>query len=157
MSHKLLPAALIGAALIVMPAMAENSKDTQANTQESASASGLWQASKLIGLDVYNNQNQKIGDIKQLMVSKSGKIDDVVIGVGGFLGMGQRDVAVKFGELKWSNEPVRNSSASNKNNATATTGSNNGNASGNATYPDHALFNASKDQLKAMPQFNYNK
>jgi hypothetical protein len=41
-----------------------------------------------------------------------------------------------------------------------TTGAANSNTtSGTAkrTYPDHAVFNASKDQLKAMPQFDYNK
>ena len=41
------------------------------------------------------------------MLDKNGKITDVAIGVGGFLGMGERDVAVKFDQLKWSNEPVK--------------------------------------------------
>ena len=104
------------------------------------------------------------------MVNKSGQIDDVVIGVGGFLGMGERDVAVKFSELKWSNEPVRKTSTSSTSNRPgglnqlpgATTGSNSNSASGgsaksNPTYPDHAVLNASKEQLQAMPQFNYDK
>jgi sporulation protein YlmC with PRC-barrel domain len=43
-------------------------------------------ASKLIGLNVYNDQNEKLGDISELLVDKSGKVDGVVIGVGGFLG-----------------------------------------------------------------------
>jgi hypothetical protein len=41
------------------------------------------------------------------MLDKTGKITDVAIGVGGFLGMGERDVAVKFDQLTWSNEPVK--------------------------------------------------
>ena len=53
-------------------------------------------------MNVYNAQNEKIGDIKELMLDKSGKVEDVVIGVGGFLGMGEHDVAVKFDRLKWS-------------------------------------------------------
>jgi hypothetical protein len=40
-------------------------------------------------MNVYNGQNQKIGDIKELMLDKSGKVAEVVIGVGGFLGAGE--------------------------------------------------------------------
>jgi hypothetical protein len=92
-----------------------------------------------------------------------------VIGVGGFLGMGERDVAVKFSELKWSNEPVPSTSSSSSATPPATNrpagmGSHNTTGAaatdspkGPTTYPDHAVLNATKDQLKAMPQFDYNK
>ncbi|HEY1544401.1 MAG TPA: PRC-barrel domain-containing protein [Xanthobacteraceae bacterium] len=170
MLSKFLAATALGAALIATPALAQskmnpspsnnepfaNKNDTSSSSASSssaqtASASGLWQGSKLIGMNVYNDKNDKIGDIKQLMVDKEGAIKSVVIGVGGFLGMGERDVAVKFSELKWSDQPV--SSSSNK----STTGSASSTKSGPATYPDHAVYNATKDQLKAMPQFDYNK
>jgi hypothetical protein len=172
---KTLSAALVGVALIAAPAIAQNANpDAKMQPQASkasqndqtASATGLWQGSKLIGLNVYNNNNEKIGDIKQLMVNKSGQIDTVVIGVGGFLGMGERDVAVKFSELKWSNEPVRSTSTSSSTSRPgATTGASSNassantanSAKSNPTYPDHAMLNANKDQLKAMPQFDYNK
>jgi hypothetical protein len=162
MLSKFLAAAVLGSALIAAPAMAQNkmneSKSTAAaSTSQTATAAGLWQGSKLIGLNVYNDQNEKIGSIKELMVEKSGNIASVVIGVGGFLGMGERDVAVKFSELKWTDEPVK--SASNSNTTTtrpSTTGAGT-TTSGPKTYPDHAVFNATKDQLKAMPQFDYNK
>jgi hypothetical protein len=172
---KTLSAALVGVALIAGPAIAQNANpDAKMQPQASkasqndqtASAAGLWQGSKLIGLNVYNNDNEKIGDIKQLMVNKSGQIDTVVIGVGGFLGMGERDVAVKFSELKWSNEPVRSTSTSSSTSRPgATTGASSNassantanSAKSNPTYPDHAMLNANKDQLKAMPQFDYNK
>src|SRR6202035_457311 len=85
---------------------------SSATGEQSASAAGLWQGSKLVGLNVYDQQNQKIGSIVQLMVDEDGMIKSVVIGVGGFLGMGERDVAVKFSELKWSNEPVPSTSSS---------------------------------------------
>jgi len=114
-------------------------------SSQTTSAKGEWQASKLIHLDVYNPQNQKIGDIKELLLDKGGKIDNVVIGVGGFLGVGQHDVAVNFAELKWSNTPP------------TTTGSGASISSSNATYPDHAVLAATKDQLKAMPNFDYSK
>jgi hypothetical protein len=163
MLSKFLAAAVLGSALIAAPAMAQNkmseSKSSAAATSQTATAAGLWQGSKLIGLNVYNDQNEKIGSIKDLMTDKSGKVESAVIGVGGFLGMGERDVAVKWGDLKWSDEPVRSAASSNTTTRPATTGagSNAGASSGAKTYPDHAVFNASKDQLKAMPQFDYNK
>jgi ribosomal 30S subunit maturation factor RimM len=49
-------------------------------TQEAA---GQWRASKLIGLNVYNNDNEKIGGITELIVDRSGKLDAVVVGAGG--------------------------------------------------------------------------
>src|SRR5580693_10492237 len=118
MLSKFLAAAVLGSALIAAPALAQSNDkmsapSTKSTMNESASAAGLWQGSKLIGLNVYNEQNEKIGAIKDLMVDKSGNIASAVIGVGGFLGMGERDVAVKFADLKWSNEPVRNPAASN--------------------------------------------
>ncbi len=165
MLSKVLAAAVLGSALIAAPAMAQNnkmseSKSNSATMNQTATSAGLWQGSKLIGLNVYNAQNEKIGSIKDLMVDKSGNISSAVIGVGGFLGMGERDVAVKFADLKWSNEPVRSANASGNTTtrpATTGAGSNASSSSGPKTYPDHAVFNASKDQLKAMPQFDYNK
>ena len=119
---------------------------------QTASDKGQWQASKLIHMNVYNAQNEKIGDIKELMLDKSGKVNTVAIGVGGFLGMGERDVAVKFDQLKWSNEPPKSASS-----AGTTTGSAQSQANRDRNYPDHAVLDATKDQLKAMPQFDYNK
>jgi hypothetical protein len=176
MISKFLAAAALGSALIAAPALAQTSTSSpspapstsSATGEQTASAAGLWQASKLIGLSVYDSQNQKIGSIVQLMVDKNGSIQSVVIGVGGFLGMGERDVAVKFSELKWSNEPVPSTSSSssappasqrpassrpNSTTGAAATGS----PKGPTTYPDHAVLNTTKDQLKAMPQFDYNK
>ncbi|MGB8803780.1 MAG: PRC-barrel domain-containing protein [Chthoniobacterales bacterium] len=118
---------------------------------QTASDKGQWQASKLIHMNVYNAQNEKIGDIKELMLDKNGKVNTVAIGVGGFLGMGERDVAVKFDQLKWSNEPPKSASS-----AGTTTGSAQSQANRDRNYPDHAVLDATKDQLKAMPQFDYN-
>ena len=119
---------------------------------QTASDKGQWQASKIIHMNVYNAQNEKIGDIKELMLDKNGKVNIVAIGVGGFLGMGERDVAVKFDQLKWSNEPPKSASS-----AGTTTGSAQSQANRDRNYPDHAVLDATKDQLKAMPQFDYNK
>jgi sporulation protein YlmC with PRC-barrel domain len=178
MLTKTLSAALLGLSLAAMPALAQNANNNnQANKSgdkphQTASQMNLWPASKIKGLNVYNQQNEKVGDISDLMMSKDGKIDVVVISVGGFLGIGTHDVGVKFSELKWEMEPVRNTTASNNSagggNAanrpagTVGTGGANNNANANNQpkqfWPDHAvLANASKDQLKNMPQFDATK
>ena len=46
--------------------------------------SDQWRASKLIGLNVYNDQNEKLGDISEILLDKSGKVTGVVIGVVAF-------------------------------------------------------------------------
>ena len=61
----------------------------------------LWRASKLEGVNVYNQQDEHVGDISEVLIDKDGKVEAVVIGVGGFLGIGQRDVAVPFNALQW--------------------------------------------------------
>jgi hypothetical protein len=53
----------------------------------------IWRASKLDGVEIYNDQNEKIGDISDVLIGRNGKVRAVVIGVGGFLGIGERNVA----------------------------------------------------------------
>jgi sporulation protein YlmC with PRC-barrel domain len=82
----------------------------RATTGDKMMLKGQWRASKLIGLDVYNEANEKLGDINELIVDKDGKINAVVIGVGGFLGMGEHDIAVTMDKLKFVEDKVRTSS-----------------------------------------------
>jgi sporulation protein YlmC with PRC-barrel domain len=56
--------------------------------------------SKLIGASVYDPTDQKIGTVDELVLNADGKVADVVIGVGGFLGAGEKRVAVPMAELK---------------------------------------------------------
>ena len=70
----------------------------------------MWRSSKLIGLNVYNDQDEKLGEISEILLDKSGKADFVVLGVGGFLGIGQHDIMVEMSKLKFVDEPVRTSS-----------------------------------------------
>ena len=166
MYMKYLATALLGAALISTPALAQTSatkSDAKANATTMAQ-SGQWRSSKLIGVNVYNNKNEKIGDISDMLIDQNGRVQDVVLAIGGFLGMDEHMVAVKFEQLKWVNEPVRNTTASNT--APATTTTNNRATTGSAAvatndankmYPDHATLNATKDELKAMPEFKYAK
>ncbi len=144
----------------------------------SSSHQGQWRTSKLVGLNVYNDNNEKLGDINELLIDQSGKVQAVVIGVGGFLGMGEHNVAVAFDKLKFVNEPVAyaagsgntttaaatrpvgttpmtpNTTASNTTTGAATgtattnTAPANAGSKSNPWYPDHAMLSATKDQLK---------
>jgi hypothetical protein len=56
-------------------------------------------ASTLIGSTVYTPADETVGDINDVIVGLDGKIQGVVIGVGGFLGLGEKDVAVQMDKL----------------------------------------------------------
>jgi sporulation protein YlmC with PRC-barrel domain len=98
-----------------------------------------WRGSQLIGLDVYNNSDENIGDISDVILGKDGKIELIVVGVGGWLGMGQHDVALRWEQVKFSDQPRKGDSANSE----------------AGEKPDHAMVNMSKDQLKNMPAFKY--
>jgi sporulation protein YlmC with PRC-barrel domain len=172
MRSKLLIGGLLASVMLV-PALAQsNPPASSANPPAPAATapapaqkaqSDLWRASKLIGLNVYNDQNEKLGDISEILLDKSGKVEGVVIGVGGFLGMGQHDIKVDMAKLKFVDEPVRTSATT----TTTTTGAANRPANAPAAttttrsndrkwYPDHAILSGvTKDQLKSMAQFKY--
>ena len=134
-------------------------------TQSTASTSstsfhGDWRASKVVGLNVYNEKNENVGSINDLLMEKGGNIKAAVISVGGFLGMGARLVAVPFDKVKFSTEPVAYTGAAGAPNAGGakpmTTGSTAPQpAKANPWYPDHAMINGTADELKAMPEFKY--
>jgi len=123
----------------------------------------MWRSSKLIGLNVYNDQNEKLGDISEILLDKSGKVEGVVIGVGGFLGMGKHDIKVDLSKLKFVDEPVRTTSTtgSSTTSAPATRTTDNRPATTTTTttnkwYPDHAVLSgATKDSLKNTPEFKF--
>jgi len=73
----------------------------QAGQQEQALAapSGLL-ASNLIGSTVYSQDNQSIGDINDIILSQEGQPSQVIVGVGGFLGIGEKDVVLDMSKLQ---------------------------------------------------------
>ncbi len=90
-------------------------------------------ASNLVGDSVYsgaNTSSDRIGDINNLIVSSNGRVEGIVIGVGGFLGIGEKDVGVPF------------------DNVSMTRGENG---------QPHAMLAASRDQLKNAPSFEDDK
>jgi sporulation protein YlmC with PRC-barrel domain len=58
--------------------------------------------------DVYDPSNSKIGKIDDVLVSDSGQVNALVVGVGGFLGAGEKDVAVPFSAVKWTTKDNKN-------------------------------------------------
>ena len=111
---KYLASALLTTALFTCTASAQTALNKtaaadSASAERAASArrEGEWRASELVGVNVYNDANEKIGDINDVILDKAGKVENVILGVGGFLGMGEHYVAVGNDKLKWSNEPPR--------------------------------------------------
>jgi len=88
-------------------------------------------ASKLIGASVYNDHNEKVGSVDDLVLGKDNKADEVIVSVGGFLGMGTKLVAVPYTQLKLGD--TRNASSDNK----------------------VVMPGATKESLKAQPEFKY--
>ncbi|MBI5129625.1 MAG: PRC-barrel domain-containing protein [Rhodopseudomonas palustris] len=160
---------LATAAFAQSPAATENSATMSKSTASTTAMShtGQWRASKLVGLNVYNQGNEKLGDISEVLLDNAGRVQAVVIGVGGFLGVGQRDVAIPFDKIKFVDTPVSSNTAMNKTTtpsgttttapATTTGSAANTNSTAERWYPDHVVFNATKDELKAMPEFTYGK
>lgn len=78
--------------------------------------------------DVYDPNDTKIGEVMDVLVDKSGTVSTLIVGVGGFLGAGEKDVAVPFHDV---------SATTTKNNKV------------------RLVMNATKDGLKNAPGFKY--
>ena len=61
--------------------------------------SGELKAEELIGTKVYGANDENIGEISDIILSQDGKVDAVILDVGGFLGMGEKPVAIGFEKL----------------------------------------------------------
>jgi hypothetical protein len=62
-------------------------------------------ANQIIGHNVKNTSGESVGDINNLIVKPNGQVDAAVIGVGGFLGIGEKNVAVSFDQIQVSQDP----------------------------------------------------
>ena len=105
--------------------------------------SGEILAEDIIGTNVRNAQNESIGSVSDLILDQNGQLKGAVISVGGFLGIGDKKVAVP-----WSSVQMRA--------ANAASGSAGGTASGAATNSSQdpvLIVNMSKDELKAAEAF----
>jgi sporulation protein YlmC with PRC-barrel domain len=143
---KVFKAALASAALVVSglalaqttPPQPEKSPppSTQAPAAGSSAAQPQWQsakggeirASKLIGTSVKNSAGETIGNVNEVVLGSDGKVAAVVIGVGGFLGLGEREVAVNFDSLH---------------------------LTGDTNQKTTATLNTTKDTLKTAPEWKW--
>ena len=112
---KSIVAGVAGSALLATVAVAQTPAEradkmapaasTTTSTTTPTAYTGEWRASKVVGLSVYNDGNESVGSINDLLMDKGGTIKAVVIGVGGFLGVGEHLVAVPIDKVKFVNEP----------------------------------------------------
>ena len=138
---KIFLAASVGA-LIVSNAIAQEAVAPAANAKFiTAQSPDQWVFSKFRGTDVVDPENASVGAVNDLLFDKTGKISGVVIGVGGFLGIGAKNVAIDMSAF----EVVRSGSGDSANSATRD--------------PSSIKLKVSwtKDQLKEAPDFQYYK
>lgn len=120
-------------AMLASPAFAEDAKTTgmaPADAKFSTVSKDEMFSSKLKGLNVYNQKDESIGEIADIAL-KNNQIDALILSVGGFLGMGERYVAVSPSSVS-----IRHDAKNDK---------------------WLASMNTTKDALKAAPEFKYPK
>jgi len=109
-----------------MPAQSTAGHETFVQNQHATD----WRGSKLLGATVYGPENASIGEVNDVLIGNDGKIRAVVIGVGGFLGVGEKNVAVPLDALNISRKPE-------------------------SSAIDKIAVSYSKDELKNAPEFAY--
>jgi sporulation protein YlmC with PRC-barrel domain len=133
-----------------------------------------FRSTNLRGTRVYGANNENIGEINDVLISRSGQVAAVIIGVGGFLGIGQKDVAVPMSMLLFqpgaieadsakvpSTEPMANPSSPAADAQRETTAVPPSPATGAAArhdtgIPDRLILKMTKEQLQSAPAFRDN-
>jgi sporulation protein YlmC with PRC-barrel domain len=99
--------ALVCSISLSIPVMAVDVKESKTEKPfqaEQTNPQKMMRASKMIDQLVFNEQGEEIGEVDDLIMSRQGKIKKVILSVGGFLGIGDKLVAVPFRSLKISDE-----------------------------------------------------
>ncbi len=135
---------------------------------------GQMRASDLIGTRVVSSNNESIGDVNDVIVDRDGKVLAAVVGVGGFLGIGEKNVAVSFEALEFAdnqqaramdnNTATTGSTATGQGSAGATSNSNMAtnnapaanNSSASSNDPGRVVLRMTKAELQAAPTFKPN-
>ena len=118
----------------------------------------------LRGANVYTANNESIGDIKDIVMTRNGNVDAVIVGVGGFLGIGEKNVAIPFRAIDISDsrdgtmastgarEPATTGSTAT--NTTSMNANTNAAATQGTIKPQRiVLRNMTKAELEAAPAF----
>ena len=134
-------------ALLVSGATAQSASHEEANFISSQSPD-QWVFSKFKGTDVLGPDNAHIGNVTDILFDKNGKILGLIVGVGGFLGIGEKSVAIGMSAF----QPVPPDTG------TTTTGAG-GAATSGSNDPTAVKLKVSwtKDELKNAPDFQYHK
>jgi putative membrane protein len=115
-----------------------------------------WTAQALLGRTVQNEGGQTLGEINNVILNEKGKVVAVTIGVGGFLGLGEKDVGVPFDALKFRSEDAMEKKAETETDKDAKTEDKTTEAV-DADDPSHSdivvVVDATKEQLEAAPTF----
>jgi hypothetical protein len=104
---------------------------------------GGWRLERLedVRRERLQRATDKVGEISDVIINSQGRVKGAVVEVGGFLGMGTHYVLIAMDSLKFANK------------AGKTTGQTS--ETKKEWYPDRAVLNVTKEQLKAMPEFKY--
>ena len=86
-------------AAAVLSCIAATSAFAASETLKTAPADS-WTVTNYYKQSVYDTKQNKIGSVDDVLLDKSGKVSALIVGVGGFLGMGEKDVAVPFSAVK---------------------------------------------------------
>ncbi len=101
-------------------------KEANANKFMTNEAPNQWLVGNLWNKSIYDASGKQIGDLKDVLIGPDGKVQALVIGVGGFLGLGEKNVAVDYGYLE-------------KN---------------GAVTPNRITLNMTEQDLRSAPSFN---
>jgi hypothetical protein len=131
-------------ALMVSGALAQADKPADNAKFITSQSQDQWVFSKFKGTDVLGPDNAHIGNVNDMLFDKQGKILGLIVGVGGFLGIGEKNVAIDMSAFQI---------------VPADTGSTTTTAAGASNDPTNVKLKVSwsKDQLKNAPDFEYYK
>ena len=110
---------------VTRPATTETRSDVRADQPKVVQQPGQIDAERLIGRNINSPEGERVGEIDSVLIGRDGKIQAVIVGVGGFLGIGERKVAIDWNQLKFQDNDQR------------------------------VVANVTRDQLKNMPEFQY--
>jgi hypothetical protein len=117
---------------LALLALANPTKAQVTIAQPIAGQTNDWPVSKVIGVPVYNAQNQAIGQISDLLMDQQARVATAILSVGGYLGVGDRLVQVPLSLIRFPKDPAAPS-----------------------VYPEKAVLNTTKETLAGMPEFKY--
>jgi sporulation protein YlmC with PRC-barrel domain len=108
---------------------ATTTADANADNSAVMNADGSFNASKLIGLDVQSPEDKKVGDIGEVVLDKEGKVEGVVVDVGGFLGIATHPVLLDWKDVTLASQDGK----------------------------DRAVVSLTKEKLEQMPAYEVSK